>query len=194
MSTSRYPLGWPAGSIRALLTLLVVGIVSVEIYRDHSLNVLWAETLMIVLAHYFTTRRFLQLTPELMEQLQRQGEIDREITPLNLPRHTIRIIVITAFAILTALLILEDRLWDTKALSIIVVVFAYLAGVGAKLLAAWYWEAASSPDWWEDAKALCVILLMATLAAFYLLDIIALLPNTINHAAPILVLFYFGSR
>jgi len=194
MSSSRHPLGWPAGSIRALLTLLVVGIVSVEIYRDHSLDVLWTETLMIVLAHYFTTRRFLQLTPSLMEQLQRQGEIDREVTPLNLPRHTIRIIVITAFVILTAVLVLEDRLWDTKALSIIVVVFAYLAGIGAKLLASWYWGDASSPVWWEDVKALCVILLMATLAAFYLLDIITLLPKTINHAAPILVLFYFGSR
>ena len=173
---------------------MVVGIVCIEIYRDRPLDMLWAETLMIVLAHYFTSRRFMQLTPELLEQLQEQGQIDTEISPLNLPRHTVRVAIITEFVVLTMWLLVEERFWSSKALPIIVVVFAYFSGLGAKLLAAWYLGETGSPGWWGDLKALCIMLLMGVLAIFYLLDLIVLLPKTIDHVAPILVLFYFGSR
>ena len=45
----------PAGSVRALLTLLVVAVVAVRLIQNLDLG-LWRETLMIVLAHYFTSR------------------------------------------------------------------------------------------------------------------------------------------
>src|SRR5262249_36360605 len=61
LSTSperRPPLGLPNGSVRALLTLLIVAVVFVQVARGHQIEALWTETLMIALAHYFTSRRF----------------------------------------------------------------------------------------------------------------------------------------
>ena len=51
----------PSGSIRGLLTLLIVAVIIAEVARGRSVEILWTETLMIALAHYFTSRRFIQL-------------------------------------------------------------------------------------------------------------------------------------
>ena len=65
---SRPPLGLPSGSVRALLTLLIVAVVLVQVARGRDVEPLWTETLMIALAHYFTSRRFLRLTPEVIRR------------------------------------------------------------------------------------------------------------------------------
>lgn len=54
---ARPPLGLPTGSVRALLALLIVAVVIVETIRGHAIDELWSETLLIALAHCFTSRR-----------------------------------------------------------------------------------------------------------------------------------------
>jgi len=47
------PLGLPTGSVRALLTLIVVSVVITQLSLNREVNPLWTETLLIALAHYF---------------------------------------------------------------------------------------------------------------------------------------------
>ena len=107
---NRPPLGLPNGSVRALLTLLVVAVVIVEVIRRHEVEPLWTETLMIVLAHYFSSRRFITLSPELVRRLEGEGKIEVESNPLYLPRHSIRAIIVLAFVGLAIYLYREHEL------------------------------------------------------------------------------------
>ncbi|MFN9035546.1 MAG: hypothetical protein ACK5YO_04580, partial [Planctomyces sp.] len=50
------PLGLPNGSVRALLTLMVVGVVIQAVVRGQELDIIWTESLMITLAYYYTSR------------------------------------------------------------------------------------------------------------------------------------------
>ena len=93
----RPPLALPSGSVRALLTLIVVAVVIVELARGHDLQLLWTETLMIVLAHYFTSRKFVQLPREVVKRLKDEGHLEEEAQPLFLPRHSIRVVIVLAF-------------------------------------------------------------------------------------------------
>ena len=93
----RYPLGLPSGSVRALLTLLVLLIVAVQMLSGEEMSPLWVETLLITLAHYFTSRRFINLSPELIPDLEKAGHLEPEINPLYLPRHSIRIVIVATF-------------------------------------------------------------------------------------------------
>src|SRR5580704_15649632 len=94
----RHPLGLPPGSVRALLCLVVVSFVVAQTARGIGVAVVWHESLMIMLAHYFTTRRMVPLTSDLRSRLEESGEIEREANPLYLPRHSVRILIIAAFA------------------------------------------------------------------------------------------------
>ena len=63
------PLGLPRGSIRAVLTLLIVSVVIVQMIRGQEVGLLWTETLLIALAHYFTSRRLVTLPPDISRRL-----------------------------------------------------------------------------------------------------------------------------
>ena len=73
------PLGLPVGSVRAILTLFVVAIVTASVARGHDLDLIWTETLLIALAHYFTSRRFVSLPPEVLKRIQEEGLIEVQI-------------------------------------------------------------------------------------------------------------------
>src|SRR5437016_3877903 len=122
----RPPLGLPNGSVRALLTLLIVAVVFVQVVRGHQVESLWTETLMIALAHYFTSRRFIHLAPDVIRRLEEEGKIEVEAHPLYLPRHSVRAILILAFVGFAIYLYREHQFWEPSALSILGVVFAYL--------------------------------------------------------------------
>jgi hypothetical protein len=72
------PLGLPTGSVRALLTLIIVAVVVAKYALGQDLDVLWIETLLIALAHYFTTRRFVALPPQVLQRLEQEGVIAQE--------------------------------------------------------------------------------------------------------------------
>jgi hypothetical protein len=179
------PLGLPTGSVRALLTLLIVGVVIVQVVRGQEIELLWAETLMIALAHYFTTRRFINLPPEVIRRLAEEGHVETEGNPLFLPRHSIRIILILAFVGLAVYLYRENQLFESQALPILGVVFAYLLGIAAGI---------RRLRGWEDLKAIVVLLVLLLTAGAYLANRPDLVPNLMRNITLALVLFYFGSR
>ncbi len=195
-AANRPPLGLPSGSVRALLTLLVVLVVIVQVGRGQEVGPLWTETLMIVLAHYFTSRRFVNLSPEMLRRLEAEGQLETESNPLHLPRHSIRILLAVAFLGLAVYLYREHRLLDVQPLSILGVVFAYLLGVTARGL--WTWASRGRPTAgsrrWEDLKALVVLGVLLFTSLAYLLERPDLVSHHLLNATLGLVLFYFGSR
>lgn len=193
---ARTTLGLPGGSVRALLTLLVLAVVIVQVYRGREIEPLWAETLMIVLAHYFSSRRFIHLTPEAIHQLQAEGRLETETHPLYLPRHTIRAIIVVAFVALAVYVYQAGRILEPSTLSVLGVVFAYLLGIVARGLTGWWRKGRPSQAirGWEDAKAVLVLLALLLTAGAYLVDRPDLLPQQFRNVTLGLVLFYFGSR
>jgi hypothetical protein len=184
-SEGRPPLGLPRGSVRALLTLLIVAVVIVQLARGHDVELLWTETLMIALAHYFTARRFIRLSPEIIRRLTEEGQLEAEPRPLYLPRFSIRIILVVAFIGLAVYLYRQDRLFQSQAMSILGVVFAYLLGIVARM---------RSVRGWEDLKAAVVLLVLLATAVPSLLGRSDLVPRQVRDVTLGLVLFYFGSR
>jgi hypothetical protein len=179
------PLGLPRGSIRALLTLLIVAVVIAQVVRGQEIGLLWASTLMIALAHYFTSRRFVSLPPEVIRRLAAEGHVETEANPLFLPRYSIRVILVLAFVGLGAYLYWQNRLFEPRALSVLGVVFAYLLGVILPL---------RRFRVWEDLKALVVLAFLVYAAGAYLANRPDLVPNPFRDITLGLVLFYFGSR
>src|SRR6185312_3622916 len=92
----RRVLGLPAGSIRALLTLMTVGFIIVQTARGRRISLLWFESLIIVLAHYFAHRRFVALSPALIQKLTAEDLLEDEPHPLFLPRHSLRTVIVLA--------------------------------------------------------------------------------------------------
>ncbi len=195
-TTKRPPLGLPSGSVRALLTLLILAVVVAQLLRGQEVEVLWTETLMIALAHYFTSRRFINLAPEVIRQLESTGQLEQEAHPLYLPRHTIRILIFTVFVGVGVYLYRQDRLFDSQALSILGVVFAYVLGTVAHGILHWWTKGKQTPTvrGWEDLKAAAVLLVLLYTAATYLFEMPEAAPRQVRDTALALVLFYFGSR
>ena len=178
------PLGLPRGSIRALMTLLIVAVVIVQLVRGQEVELLWAETLMIALAHYFTSRRSLNLPPDVIRRLAAEGHVETK-APLFLPRYSIRVILVLAFVGLAVYLYRQNRLFEPQALSVLGVVFAYFLGVVLRF---------GRFRVWEDLKAGVVLLVLVYTAGAYLANQPDLVPYQLRDITLGLTLFYFGSR
>ena len=192
----RPPLGLPRGSVRALLTLLLVALVCNEIARGRPLDALWTETLAIALAHYFTTRRFLDLSPELLTRLKAEGLIPDEPKPLYLPGFTVRALIVLAFLGLTLFLQRRGRLGDPQALSVLGLVGTYLLGVVSQAIRSRLFRGRHPKlqRVWEDVKAVATVLALASALTAYCAGV-DLAPYPLWRDATLgLVLFYFGSR
>jgi len=182
---SRPPLGLPSGSIRAILTLLIVAVVIAQLARGREVEAMWTETLMIALAHYFASRRFIKLPPDVLRRLVDEGHIELEARPLYLPRYSIRAMLILAFLGVAVYLYYHGQLFAPQSLSILGVVFAYLLGIVARI------RVIRS---WENVKAIVVLVVLAATSTAYLLDRGELVPHVVRNITLGLVLFYFGSR
>ncbi len=190
------PLGLPTGSVRALLTLIVVAVVVARVALGKSLDKLWIETLLIALAHYFTSRRFVSLPPNVMLRLEQEGVIAKERHPLYLPKNSIRTIIIGSFVGLGIYLYREPKLVTPEAIALLSMVFAYLLGAIVRGVASWFHRRRSQPitGMWGDIKALIVLgaILVAAVPAVF--DIGLQAPPLVDRIALGLTLFYFGSR
>ena len=191
------PLGLPVGSVRALLTLGIVGVVCMNLVRGDPPDVLWVETLLIALAHYFTSRRFVSLPADVVKRLEAEGVLENERQPLFLPRHSIRFLILGAFVGLAVYLHRENRLLNNgDAISLLGIVFAYLLGSAVRTVTGWLSRNRKTPPkrFWADARAVIVLAALATIAIPQFLDQRQVFHDNVHRAALGLVLFYFGSR
>lgn len=190
------PLGLPTGSVRALLTLIVVAVVVARVAIGKSPDPLWIETLLIALAHYFTSRRFVSLPPDVMLRLEQEGVIAKERHPLYLPKNSIRTIIVGTFVGLGIYLYREPRLVTPEAVALLSMVFAYLLGAIVRSISSWFAKRRSQPitGVWGDIKALIVLGAIVVAAVLALFDVGVQLPPLVDRIALGLTLFYFGSR
>jgi len=164
---------------------MIVAVVISQLVRDAEIQLLWTETLMIAMAHYFASRRFIRLPPEEIKRLVDEGYIELEARPLYLPSYSIRVLLVASFTAVGIYLYLDGRLWQQRPLSILGVVFAYLLGSFLRVRAV---------RGWEDAKAFVVLTVLLATSAAYLLNYGDSVPKPLQAVTLGLVLFYFGSR
>jgi hypothetical protein len=191
------PLGLPTGSIRALLALIVVAVVvHAVVKKGGQLDALWTETLLIALAHYFTSRRFVALSPTVVKHLQDEGILEREHHPLYLPRHTIRLVLLVVFGGLAWWLQTQGRLFEPRSLTLLLVVAAYVLGALVRNISGWFSAKTGRrpSSRWGDLKAILVLLGVTFAAMTEIVPNLANLPEGIDRVALSMLLFYFGSR
>jgi hypothetical protein len=192
------PLGLPAGSVRAALTLLLLAVAVIEISRGHELPGLWGETLLIAVAYYFSSTITLRVGEAGFRQLEENGTLATEPNPLFLPRGAVPLLIVVGLGI--AGYVLNSR----NAVPSIAEMPSAWIGTAAFLLGSfWRWIFRHSPTrergtlrrpWGPDLFALSILLLMTGLALVYFLDQSQVLPDSIRKYALAAVLFYFGSR
>ena len=193
----RPPLGLPPGSVRALLALMIVSTAIVQTARSKPLPVAQAESLMIVLASYFATRRIVDLPPDAIQRLEHEGVLPSEQHPLYLPRFSIRILIVLSFLGLAAYLYQRGELFSERVLSTFGLVFAYLVGLLVRLLGKLFghWRLPEGVlDWFADLRAVVVLGAVGTLTVCFWMDRRDALPEWAESATLSLLLFYFGAR
>jgi len=192
------PLGLPTGSVRALLTLTCVAVVVVNTARGTPMDLFWVEALLISMAHYFTSRRFVSLPPATIRQLENEGVLERESQPLFLPKGSIRLLIIASFVGLAVYLYQNNRplLHSPQVITLLALVGAYFLGAIVRTLTGALHRIRSRPPshWWADARALIVLGVMAIVAIPELAGAGNIWHETFRHVALGLMLFYFGSR
>ncbi len=191
-------LGLPSGSIRAILTLMTVGFITLQTARGERVGLLWFESLMIVLAHYFASRRLVQMPRHLRERLIAEGVLEAEPNPLYLPRHSLRLIIIAAFATLAAYLFSKGRLLDPVAVPIFIAVGSYFLGIAFHAFMSWrrQGQPKAIATRFDDIRAVFTLVAMALVIVLQLSGWQSLVPHGEKlEALPLaLMLFYFGSR
>jgi hypothetical protein len=189
------PLGLPTGSIRALLALVVVSVACQQMLSGEPPSLLLAETLMIVLTHYFTSRRSLQVSVPLRERLIAEGLWPVEDNPLWLPRGSVRMLIVAAFVLTVLGLLVQGRVLDSNALTLLGPFAAYLLGawLGRKR------RGDGHPAGWFRRLLVHLLALLAILVGLVLLllalhDLLPTLPDWVASLLLSAILYYFGSR
>ncbi len=147
---------------------------------------------MIVLAHYFASRRSVTVaTPSATP-----AETPKTENPLYLPSGSIRLLILGAFGFALIVLLLQGRLFDPAAVGTIALVFAYLGGILVRWLRGGKNKEVSPRwAWWVHLKAFvvlfaCAIVLLATIGGGGSTS----LPGWMEQIILAFILFYFGSR
>ena len=194
------PLGMPTGSVRALLTLILVAVVVTRMARGEDFaeeqGLLWLETLLIAMSHYFTTRRFVELPPNVLRQLEDDGIIERERHPLFLPKNSIRLLIVGAFGWLAYYLNSTGKLCEHRAATLIIVLASFLLGAVGRRISRW-WNRGGvhrAVGTMSDIKALVVLGAMLVVAIPEFLGSPKVFDPMVHRVALGMMLFYFGSR
>jgi hypothetical protein len=214
MSTSAVPapgdwrrihaLGLPAGSVRALLALIVFGTIWAWLLlnEDYEVPQYLQNLLFIIMGHYFAARH------------ETKRDEAGGPPPLFLPVGSVRLILLGGFVAVAILLFQQDRVWiphgdDAKihkgALTLLLVA-GFLIGVAVARLWSWWTGGARVPRWLEDVRAVislaAAILLVLLVFNLINLDDLGLIQpfnqlaegNGLKGSLAAIIGFYFGSR
>jgi hypothetical protein len=146
----RHALGLPAGSVRALLTALVFGLLATIIITQHQAevptlyNYLW-YLLLLIIAHYYAAHGNSIRTHE------------GEKSPLGLPRGFFRFLFFIGFILLIIWLYYEHQSFappsQSPAANPLVLLAGFFAGVGVARLVRWTHGEQGPPFWFQDLQA-----------------------------------------
>ena len=186
-----HALGLPAGSVRALLALAVVGTVCGLLARapDQPLPEHLETLLFVVLGHYFAARG---QAPE--DPAGGPG-------PLYLPRGSVRMLLVLALVGVGVLVSQQGGLQAHRGLFTLVLVFGFLLGMLLTRVAGWWRRRRPGASrWFEDLRALVGLVAVGALAVH---AFVGVLPGPevlsfgrlgVEQGLAGLVGFYFGSR
>lgn len=181
------PLNMPRGSVRALITLALLGTLFTLMAMGRPIPMIFSAVILLVLGHYFGSR---SPAPS--------GE-EKPPAPLGLPRGTIRTLIIAGYGTITWFLWKENRLaWDLADPNIV------LLAVSGAMIAGYLIRnvfdlvtrrKASKPRrWYENSKAILALLATGLLVFSCIVGKEGdPEQNAALLAAPIIG-FYYGSR
>lgn len=186
-----HALGLPAGSVRALLALGVVGTVSGLIIRDPGkpLPDHLESLLFVVIGHYFAARGQAVIDPA-------NGP-----PPLFLPRGSVRLLLVAALVTVGVLVYREVGLQALRGLFTLILVFAFLLGLLLARVGRWLKRRRSSPSrWFSDLQALVGLLAVAALSVQLFVGVfpgpesLGIGRLGVEQGLAGLIGFYFGAR
>jgi hypothetical protein len=199
--SEQYAFGLPAGSIRALLALAVIGTAAslTAMQPKVEIDPAFRDLSFLILGGYFAHRRT-------AHEPEQTGP-----SPLFLPRGTVRLLLSLAILAVIALMVrhhepLKPR--NNPALYPVIVMIGFLFGVLSRLYTGWLLRHGRRPKRiWADLRASIAILAAALLVLFAWNDAYQFLPVSresgptfpltnegIRHTLAAIVAFYFGSR
>jgi len=198
----RHALGLPAGSVRALLTSIVFGLLAAIMIVQGEDRVptlytyLW-YLLLLIIAHYFAAHG---------NSIRSSSE---ERSPLGLPRGFFRFLFIAGFFGLIAWLYYQHQSFAPPVLSSaanpLILLAAFFVGVCIALLVRWTHGEEGPPYWFQDIEAW--VALLAVLVLVVQVMVLVFIRPSLSHEQqelmegggwegvfPALVGLYFGLR
>lgn len=127
------PLNLPVGSVRALLTLSVLGTVWALMLQGRAVGPEMEDTLLLVLGYYFGARAVGARADAFTVAADREGNA---ADPLYLPRGAIRLLIVVGFVAVAVQLHQQGKLL-TKPPPLLVLAGMFIVGAGARGLALW---------------------------------------------------------
>jgi hypothetical protein len=199
--SEQYAFGLPAGSIRALLALAVIGSAAALIALHPSVPVSEAfrDLSFLILGGYFAHRRT-------AHEPEQTGP-----SPLFLPRGCVRfLLALAVLAVIGVMLQHHEPLrpHDNPALYPLIIMIGFLLGVVSRLYTGWLLRHGRHPKRiWADVRASIALLAAVMLVMFAWNDTYQFLPKPreggmkfpitdagMRHTLGAIVAFYFGSR
>ena len=180
------PLNLPRGSIRALVTLALFGVLWTQMLLGREVPSLYVGLVMLVLGHYFGSR-------------SKKSVGGNAKSPLGLPRGTVRAVIILGFGAVAYFLWSQGKLElnsENRNVMILFLAGAFQAGFLLRVLADIVSRGKPTPPrrWFENLKAIVVLVTTGLLAmASFLAPDDPANQNIMLVLAPIVGL-YFGSR
>lgn len=202
----RHALGLPAGSVRALLAFMILGLIWALMYLHRDIPLYLQYLMFMILGHYFASRHASAVPVDV-----------REPAPLFMPRGFIRGLIIVGFlGIIAALyyqqrddldsLVTDLRMKTDQARARylpLLLVLGFFLGLMAAKIGGLIGGKEGQPGWYQDIQAWLALLAMLALAAEVIIQLVINprlkeeqqinLPQLQNILAAI-VGFYFGAR
>jgi hypothetical protein len=206
-SLGRHALGLPAGSVRALLSLMILGLVWALMFAKEPVPNYLQYLMFMVLGHYFAAHQ------------RSIASVDsREPSPLYMPRGVIRLIIFLGFVVVFGAIWYQHRdnmnkfledLRDnpkmTERFLPFLLVFGFFLGLLMTKFGQMFGGKDGAPGWMKDIQAWLGLLAMLGLLAATLVHLVInpsiedeekriKIPEVATNILAALVGFYFGAR
>lgn len=197
-----YAFGLPAGSVRAILAIAVLGTSAAltALNPGKAIPDAFRDLAFLILGHYFALRRT-AVEPEQIGP-----------GPLFLPRGTIRVLIMAGYVAVIAILLQRRQPFnptETPGVYTLIIITGFLLGTSLSLIARWLWNRGRRPKRiWIDLRAAFVLLATVALVLIawnesYVRFLPELRPDSpqfpitaegFRHLLAAFVAFYFGAR